>query len=299
VTTTKLCPWAKPAEGARKALSRTLLTSLGSTASEVYLRTIRRLRIASLSSTEPPIERSIGDESCDKPLLASPAVSKKLEQKQQRRLAEERRQQEAKREQRKRNLVTVLIALVVIALVAALVISDRQRASGPVGVAASEAGCGEVEEVEAAGNEHIEPGTPHEEYNSNPPTNGPHWPVSEVAPVPGGFYDEAQVPEAVIHNLEHGQIVFWYDPNAPQQVKDDLEDIVSDETGELVATPYEGLEDYNFYMTAWTKGPNEPEDSFGTGHLMGCDLVSEAVIDDFRRDFQGKSPEPITPPFTG
>lgn len=226
-------------------------------------------------------------------------MSKKLEQKQQRRLAEERKKKEAKRERRKKNLVTLLVALVVMGLVAALVISDRKEASGPVGVAADEANCGSKEEVEATSNEHIDPGTAHEPYNSNPPTNGPHWPVGDLAPVPAGFYDAAQEPEAVIHNLEHGQIALWFNPGAPQQVKDDLEAIVEKESATTVATPYEGLDDYNFYMTAWNKAPGEGKDSFGHGFLRGCDLVSEEVINEFRKQHQGRSPEPITPPFQG
>ena len=221
-------------------------------------------------------------------------MSKKLEQKQQRRLAEERKKEEAKREQRKKNLVTLLIAFVVIGLVAALVISDRREASGPVGAAADEANCGPKEELEAPGNDHVDEGTPVQ-YETNPPAAGPH----AASPGSTGFFDTPQEPEHLVHNMEHGQIVLWYDPAAPQQVKDDLEAIVEKQLAATVATPYEGLEDYNFYMTAWNKGPDEPKDSFGTGYLQGCELVSEEVINDFRREHQGKSPEPITPTFDG
>ena len=221
-------------------------------------------------------------------------MSKKLEQKQQRRLAEERKKEEAKREQRKKNLVTVLIAFVVIGLVSALVISDRQKASGPVGVAAEEANCGPKEDSEAPEANHVAEGTPVK-YETNPPTVGPH----AGSPGPTGFFDVPQEAEHLIHNMEHGQIVLWYDPAAPQQVKDDLKAVVEKQTATTVATPYEGLEEYNFYMTAWNKAPDAPEDSAGTGYLQGCDLVSEDVINDFRREHQGRSPEPATPRFDG
>lgn len=221
-------------------------------------------------------------------------MSKKLEQKQARRAAEGRKQEETKRAQRKKNLVTLLIAVVVIGVIAALVISDRKGASGPVGVAADEANCGPKEESKAPGNDHVEEGTPVE-YETNPPTAGPH----AGSPGPTGFFDTPQEAEHLVHNMEHGQIVLWYDPAAPQQVKDDLEAIVEKQSATTVATPYEGLEDYNFYMTAWNKLPDEGEESFGTGYLQGCELVSEEVINDFRREHQGKSPEPITPRFEG
>ncbi|MDP9069402.1 MAG: DUF3105 domain-containing protein [Actinomycetota bacterium] len=222
-------------------------------------------------------------------------MSKKLEQKQQRRLAEERRKAEAKREQRKKNLVTLLVAGVVIALVAFLVVSERRQLAGPVGVAGEEAGCGEIESVEAFDNQHIEEGAPHDEYNSNPPTNGPHY----ATPSDTGFFTTAIEPERAIHNLEHGQIVIWYDPASPQQVKDDLEALAEKAPGVLLVTPYEGLDDFNFYLTAWNKLPNEPKESFGTGYLQGCDAVAQEVVDEFRRRHQGKSPEPITDTFEG
>ena len=219
-------------------------------------------------------------------------MSKKLEQKQQRRLAEERKKEEQKREQRKKNLVTMLIAIVVIGLVAALVVSERKQESGPVGVAADEANCGPKEELEAPDAGHVEGPV---QYETNPPTVGPH----NASPGPTGFFDTPQVPEQLVHNMEHGQIVLWYDPEAPQQVKDDLEALVEKQLSTTVATPYEGLEEYNFYMTAWNKLPDAPKDSAGTGYLQGCDLVSEDVVNEFRREHQGKSPEPITPPFEG
>ena len=227
-------------------------------------------------------------------LLASRPVSKKLEQKQARREAEERKKDQAKREQRKKNIVTLVIAAVVVAVVAALVISDRRATSGPVGVAAADANCGSKEEFEATSADHVEEGTPVQ-YETNPPTVGPH----AGSPGPTGFFDTPQEAEHLIHNMEHGQIVLWYDPAAPQQVKDDLEAIVEKQLATTVATPYEGLEEYNFYMTAWNKLPDAPKDSAGTGYFQGCELVSEEVINDFRREHQGKSPEPITPPFEG
>lgn len=222
-------------------------------------------------------------------------MSKKLEQKQQRRLAEERRKAEAKREQRKKNLVTILVAGVVVALVAFLVVSDRRAAEGPVGVAAEEAGCGDIEDLEATGNGHLEPGAPPPDYNSNPPTSGPH----DASPFENGFFETPADPVRLVHNLEHGQIVFWYAPDAPDEIKQDLEAVVEREPAASVAVPYDGATDYNFYMAAWNKLPSEPEEAFGTGYLQGCDAVSQEVVDNFRREHQGKSPEPITPPFRG
>lgn len=222
-------------------------------------------------------------------------MSKKLEQKQARREAEERRKKEAQKAARKRNLITLGLALIVTAAVVALVVADRQAANAPVGVSASEAGCGDVEDVEATSREHLEAGSPTPQYNSNPPTNGPH----AQTPADTGFYSVALPVEQPIHNLEHGQIVIWYSPDAPSEVKDDIEAIVEQEIAATLATPYEGLEEGNFALTAWTAGDPEDEEDNGDGHIQTCEQVSQAVIDDFRTEFQGKSPEPITPRFNG
>ncbi len=56
---------------------------------------------------------------------------------------------------------------------------------------------------------HIQLGVPHEPYNSDPPTSGPH-----AGPVEAGFYDAAPPDENLVHNLEHGYVVIWYNCSA-------------------------------------------------------------------------------------
>ena len=53
-------------------------------------------------------------------------------------------------------------------------------------------------------------------------------------------------------------------------------------------------------MTAWL-GAEEADDGGpdGAGVLQTCEQVSQAVVDEFRRNFQGKSPEPVAPTFDG
>ena len=49
---------------------------------------------------------------------------------------------------------------------------------------------------------HITDGSSHPPHNSNPPSSGWHY----AQPTNGGFYNESIPDEAVIHNLEHGDI---------------------------------------------------------------------------------------------
>lgn len=207
--------------------------------------------------------------------------SKKLLEKQQRRLAEQRRLDEQQRAARRRNLVTFAIALVVVVVVVALV--ARDRTSGPggnVGVAAAEANCTDVERPQLQDAAHIEQGTEHPPYSSSPPASGPHYDT----PAQTGFYPEPLAPEQVVHNLEHGQIVIWYRPGAPQAVVDDVQALVGQQRLATVAVPYEDIEPpYQVALTAW-------------GALQMCEEVAQAVVDDFRERFQGRGPEQVGVP---
>lgn len=222
-------------------------------------------------------------------------MSKKLEEKQRRRLAEERKRDELKKARRRRNLVTTSVALLVAGGVVAAIIAQKSAKEAELvnyGVSEGEANCGDVEEQEIQGADHIDVGAAHEPYTTNPPTSGPHYnaPQEGLGPVPAGFYDDPAEapPEGVVHNLEHGFIVFYYGPDAPADVIADLELAVEDEPRASVATPFSGLEgDGNFVMTAW-------------GVTQSCEQVSQPVIDEFRSAFQGiAGPEKIVRSFDG
>ena len=214
-------------------------------------------------------------------------MSKKLEQKQQRRLAEERRAAEQRKAAMKRNILTIGSAVLVGAIVVVAIVAQRQSGEGPVqdnvGVAAAEANCDDVEELEEQEAGHIEAGAEHEPYSSSPPTSGPHYEV----PAETTFFTEQIPPEQVLHTMEHGAIAIWYQPDAPQETLDDIEAVTAQEPAATVTLPYTDLESpYTFAMTGW-------------GVVQKCEKVSQEVVDDFRRDYQGEGPEEITPQFEG
>jgi Protein of unknown function (DUF3105) len=105
------------------------------------------------------------------------------------------------------------------------------------------------------GRRHIPVGQAYDDYNSNPPTSGPH-----TATVTPGIYDEPVPKEAVVHNMEHGQVVVWYNCSGGtepltseqcQQLRNDLASVVNESNGgKVVMTPYPNM-DPRIALTAW------------------------------------------------
>lgn len=203
--------------------------------------------------------------------------SKKLLEKQLRRQAEEDKRNAAKHESRRRNLVTFAVIGIVVALVVVAVINEREAATGPVGVAAAEAGCTEIEHPEEQGRDHIEDGSPHPPYSSSPPTSGPHY----ATPADAGFYESPIPAETAVHNLEHGQIVIWYDPGLDDSAKAQIEDITRDQIVATVTLPSSEVQaPHSIVLTAW-------------GAMQSCEEISEEAVNEFRREFQGRGPENV------
>jgi hypothetical protein len=66
-----------------------------------------------------------------------------------------------------------------------------------------------VERHPSEGTTHVDSGT-EVEYGTTPPTSGPHY-ASTVA---AGFYEETPALGSLVHTLEHGAVVVYYDPGA-------------------------------------------------------------------------------------
>jgi len=107
------------------------------------------------------------------------------------------------------------------------------------------------------GRAHFAVGETYDDYNSNPPTSGPH--TAAVAP---GVYEAAVPKESAVHNIEHGQVVVWYNCNAGSQpleepacatLRDDLAALVNEENENgkrVLMTPYATI-DNRIALTAW------------------------------------------------
>lgn len=67
----------------------------------------------------------------------------------------------------------------------------------------------DVQEFSSQGRNHVDPGT-QVDYSTDPPTSGPHY-GDWTDP---GFYEETQQAGNLVHSLEHGYVVIYYDPDA-------------------------------------------------------------------------------------
>jgi Protein of unknown function (DUF3105) len=222
-------------------------------------------------------------------------MSKKLEQKQRRRLADQMKRDQQRKAARRSNIITVAIAVVIIGAVAVFVIFERESSDAPpfpAGVSVAEASCDDIQEHEEEGSEHVEAGTTVD-YETSPPTSGNHWPTENLSA--SGFFPSEVPNESLVHNMEHGQIVIWYSPDAPQNTIDNLEtfaDAANDgdspgSGGEpIIVVPFADVpEGKTYVMTGWTKS-------------QACGGYSLAAINDFRIEVQGQGPEQVTQVFT-
>jgi len=93
------------------------------------------------------------------------------------------------------------------------------------------------------------------EYNSNPPTSGPHYSNWHKE---WKFYDEALPTGGLIHNMEHGGVVLWYKASIDEATKKQLKEFTEDNF-KIIASVNQDIP-APMALSAW--GVYEPFDSF-------------------------------------
>jgi hypothetical protein len=144
----------------------------------------------------------------------------------------------------------VLIALLLIGLgTRSVVMGHRIDAAFQQALQRGRGSLRAVETLPDEGNQHVAPGEPVS-YSSDPPTSGPHDPT----PTEPGFYSRPHRSENLVHSLEHGIIVIYYDEPGSDVLKT-LHGWASLYTGQwdgIIVTPKAGL-GKTIILTAWTK----------------------------------------------
>lgn len=137
---------------------------------------------------------------------------------------------------------------------------------------------------------HVEEGSDPGPYNSTPPTSGQHY----ANDLEAGFYHEDELasfgiyPEGyLVHNLEHGYVIFWYDCDARPDIdcndlKNQIQGVMDQfDSVKLIAFPYPALT-VPVVMTSW--GRTYPFERFD------ADVASQFVVRN-----RNRAPEPNAP----
>ena len=150
------------------------------------------------------------------------------------------------------------------------VLGEQTDESKPAAVSNSVEG---TVDYDIVGRQHIAQGTSGSGYNSNPPSSGPHW----ANPAKNGIHDQVLPDEQLIHDLEHGYVWIAYRPEASDEVKNKLREIVRGDDWKVVLAPRDKNEAM-VALVAW-------------GRVLSMDQFDEGKVKDFIRAYRNRGPE--------
>lgn len=153
---------------------------------------------------------------------------------------------------------------------------------GDLAEAAEAAGC-EVDDPALEGAQHDTREFAADDYNSNPPTSGPHNPDW----YDDGVYEPGTTPRLgmLVHTLEHGRINVQYAPGTPPDTVAQLEALLAEQNQGYHMLLYENATGMEAAVaaTAW-------------GHSVTCPEMNPQVFDvlrTFRNEYVDQGPENV------
>lgn len=249
--------------------------------------------------------------------MAKSAKPPKSKQESRRDVVERMRRDQKKSESRRTYAViaaAVVVGLVIVGLGAYPLIQQSRVQAGDLetlGVEAAAANCTEDAFEDAGGNADHRPVGTDIVYEDAPPAFGPHYP--ETAGFSRKFYSVDDRPdlEYLVHNLEHGYNLFWYDETIAEdddllaEVRAIASKFEGDElTDKFIALPWTEADGKAFpdgahvALTHWraSSGEAEGETPGQEGVWRYCDAPSGEVVADFVETYPyTDSPEPNAP----
>jgi hypothetical protein len=214
-----------------------------------------------------------------------------------------RREQQAK-EKRKSALFVVIAVVVGLGLVAAAAIpaflksknDPANKALASFGVPAAAASCSApTDDKPSGGQDHKAQGTVIK-YDQVPPSSGSHWAVPVLSSRPYYSVKDAPAIEQLVHNLEHGYTVVWYDKTVTGKQLSTLKDLATSARSDTSVGPGK------FIVSAWNpaygtfpSGKHIAMSHWGakTAHRQLCGKVSGAAVASFVKAYPyTDSPEP-------
>ena len=246
-------------------------------------------------------------------------TKKQVSQERKARIAQMQKQEKARERRIRLQIIAGCVALLlVLAAVITYAAFDARKKQPDVaistfGVSAAAAACSPVTTDPAKGNGvHVGPGTSTPattkvKYATVPPSYGPHFAQPIVAD--RKVYTAADKPaiENLVHNLEHGYTVLWYDQKAGEAKMDVLRKI-ADAANKLdaskdkfIVSPWDPAygafpAGKKFALSHWsaTLGADKASVASQSGHRQLCGDISGAVVKSFVESHPRTSaPEPF------
>jgi hypothetical protein len=187
-------------------------------------------------------------------------------------------------------LLLIGAAILGLAVLAGAVAFIARAASGASAAEAlRDAGC-TLETFPAQEARHITEPDEDFEYNSDPPSSGPHHPTQP----PFDIYDEPVEQYRLLHNLEHGGVVIQYGDDVPNETVNAIREWYLGDPNGIAVAPYPKLGD-EIALAAWTAdevGEGETPTN-QRGHLATCPRFDEEAFDAFADEFGFQGPEPF------
>ena len=232
-------------------------------------------------------------------------MASRKEQKEKLREERERKANEAAAAERRKRMMGfgaagLLVAVAVIAIVGVVLASggddngghnpdtaaaeptdDFQKASIPAAKAttledAARAADCKVETFSAEGRSHV---SGRVEYKQNPPTSGNH----NEFPAADGAYTTSPEVENLVHSLEHGRVILWYQPNGSAELKGQLKTLFDEDTYHMLLTPNTRDMPSQVAASSWTRSITCPSVNDNTWDALRL----------FRDRYRDQAPEQV------
>ena len=234
---------------------------------------------------------------------------------------EEMRKKQKSADRRRGTVIVTVCVLAAVGIIAAAVVPillDKREDSKLDSVALDKIGsaastCQKITTKKADGNQNHVPYETPVDYPDSPPAFGAHWNQQGVAPAAFArkFYtaDDRPALEALVHNLEHGYTILWYD----QTIADDpaaLDDVQAiarkfggdDFRDKFIAAPWKADDEdgakfpdgQHVAFTHWSAGGDgETDTTKQVGAFQYCSGVSGDALSTFMDEYPyTDSPEP-------
>jgi len=250
-------------------------------------------------------------------------VAKKPAKTDRQAVIDQMRKQQKGAERRRGAIIVTVCVVIALGIVAAAVVpilkdkwDDRKFDNTAIeDIGASAASCQKITTKKADGNQQHVPEGQTVDYTTAPPAFGAHWNVAGLAPASFAkkFYTDQDRPEleALVHNLEHGYTILWYD----QSVADDDDQVaeieaISKKFGDsnfrdkFIAAPWTSSDEdgkkfpdgTHIAFTHWSAGGDGVTDATKqVGVFQYCSGVSGEALQTFMDKYPyTDSPEPAS-----